>query len=215
MRGVLRPLLLVAIVLAVPIVPLLIWGEMFTAQLADWQQSPPSRWALAAAVSALLASDIFLPVPSGPVSTLAGAELGAVLGTAACWLGMTLGAVAAFALARRWRRPLALRLATEADLERMQAACRRHDSWMLLVTRPLPVLAEACVLLCGTLDTSWRRFLTAVATSNLAIAATYCLLGQYAAQREWLVVAVCLSLAVPVALALWARQSFPAESRKQ
>jgi uncharacterized membrane protein YdjX (TVP38/TMEM64 family) len=213
MQRALRPLILLSIVLAVPIVPLVLWGEMFTDQIAAWQQAPPSRWVLAVGVTAILASDIFLPVPSGPVSTLAGAGLGAVVGTAACWLGMTAGACVAFALARAWGRRVALRFASADDLDRMRDACRRHDVWMLLVTRPLPVLAEACVLLVGTLDTPWQRFLPAVALSNLAIAAVYCLFGQFAAEHEWLIMAVCLSLAVPVALAVWVRQSLASRKR--
>jgi uncharacterized membrane protein YdjX (TVP38/TMEM64 family) len=208
-----RALLLISIVLAVPIVPLLIWGELFAGLVAQWQTAPPPQWMLAAAVIAILASDIVLPVPSGPVSTLAGAGLGAMWGTLACWLGMTIGATAAFALARRWGRPLAQRLAPAEDLARMSAACQRHDVWMLLATRPLPILAEACVLMCGTLQSSWPRFLAAVATSNLAIAAAYAAMGRYAIASGWLPLAVCVSLAVPVALTLGVRRTMRPRDR--
>ena len=74
-------------------------------------------------VTAVLASDVFLPVPSGPLSTLAGSQLGFLLGTAASTLGMTLGGMVAFGLARLWGWPLAERLASVEHLHSMSQAC--------------------------------------------------------------------------------------------
>ncbi len=206
MQDFLRPLLLLSIVLLVPIIPLLVWGELFTHSLVVWQESPPGRGVIAAVIVAVLAADIFLPIPSGPVSTLAGAELGTVGGTLFCWLGMTSGAVLAYGLAWRWGRAVALRFSNEKDLARLEASAKVHDVWLLIITRPLPVFAEASVLLAGLLRIPWHRFLLTVAVSNLAIAGTYSMLGEYAAERAWLPGAVCLSLAVPVGLALVARR---------
>ena len=206
MHDFLRPLLLVSILLMIPIIPLLIWGELFTHPLAVWRESPPSREIIAVTVVAVLAADVFLPIPSGPVSTLAGAELGAVWGTLFCWLGMTSGAVLAYGLACRWGRAVALRFSNEKDLARLKSSAKSHDIWLLIITRPLPVFAEAGVLLAGLLRIPWYRFLLTVAVSNLAIAGTYCMLGEYAVERAWLPGALCLSLAVPVGLALVARR---------
>ena len=206
MRSSVGSLLLLAVVLAIPIVPFVVWGRFFEGPVAAWHQSAPHTGWLVVGVVGILACDIVLPVPSGPVSTLAGAQLGAPLGTLASWTGMTLGAVVAYALVKRWGRPIAERFANREDLQRMAANCQRHDVAMLLVTRPLPIFAEACVLLVGLLGTPWRRFLPAVAVSNLAIAAIYSVLGDYAAEQSWLPAAVCLSLAVPVVLAMWWRR---------
>lgn len=206
MQDFLRPLLLLSIVLMVPVIPLLIWGELFTHSLAVWQESPPSRGVIGTAIVAVLAADIFLPIPSGPISTLAGAELGAFWGTLFCWLGMTTGAVLAYGLARRWGRAVALRFSSEKDLARLESSAQVHDVWLLIIARPLPVFAEASVLLAGLLRIPWHRFFPTVAASNLAIAGTYCMLGEYAVERAWLPGAVCLSLAVPVGLALVARR---------
>ncbi|MCH2116968.1 MAG: VTT domain-containing protein [Pirellulales bacterium] len=206
MQDFLRPLLLLSIVLMVPIIPLLVWGELFTHSLVVWQESPPGRGIIAMVIVAVLAADVFLPIPSGPVSTLAGAELGTVGGTLFCWLGMTSGAVLAYGLAWRWGRAVALRFSNEKDLARLESSAKVHDVWLLIITRPLPVFAEASLLLAGLLRIPWHRFLLTVAVSNLAIAGTYCMLGEYAAERAWLPGAVCLSLAVPVGLALVARR---------
>jgi uncharacterized membrane protein YdjX (TVP38/TMEM64 family) len=202
----LKPLLLATIVLVAPVVLLVTHGESFLAQLAAWRADPPPPAALAAAVVAILASDVLLPVPSGPVSTLAGAQLGAALGTAASALGMTLGACIAFALARRWGRPLAERLSSPEGLAAADDACRRHGPWMLALTRPLPVVAEAAVLVLGTLQLSWRAFLPPMIAANVAISAAYAALGDYAARAGWLPLAVAASVALPLAAAAWRRR---------
>lgn len=64
---------------------------------------------------------------------------------------MTVGGMIAFALARRWGRPLAERFAGAEELSELEDTASTHGTWLVLLTRPLPVLAEAGVLLVGTL----------------------------------------------------------------
>ena len=62
--------------------------------LATWLAAGnASGWATAGAIGALLALDVFLPVPSSIVSTGAGVLLGFWTGAAVIWIGMTLGCV--------------------------------------------------------------------------------------------------------------------------
>jgi uncharacterized membrane protein YdjX (TVP38/TMEM64 family) len=205
-RRLLKPLLLVTIVLVVPIALVALRGESFADQIARWQTDPPARGALVALVVAILAADVVLPVPSGPINTLAGSQLGVVLGTAASAAGMTLGAAIAFALARCWGRPLAERLSSDEQLREADRACREHGPWMLVLTRPLPIVAEAAVLVAGGLKMPLRDFAPPVALSNVAIAVTYSVLGQQAAAHGWLPLAVCASVALPLAIALYYRR---------
>ncbi len=202
----LKPLLLITVVLILPLLLLAVWGEPFSLVAQQWQINPPGRWALAVAVTAILASDLFLPVPSGPISTLAGSQLGIVFGTAVSTLGMTLGAIIAFALAKAWGRPLAERYSSSKQLAELEAACHDHGVWMLILTRPLPILAEACALLVGALQMTWRQFLPTVLVSNFLIAATYSVLGQQAADYGWLPMAVCTSVALPLVATWWWRR---------
>lgn len=198
-----KPLLLITVVLVLPIALLLATGEAFEAQLLRWETTPPNRATLAAGTIAILAADVFLPVPSGPVSTLAGSQLGVIVGTVVSCVGMTLGASIAFGLARRWGRPLAERLSSPERLAQIEAACEIQAPWMLVLTRPLPVLAEAAALLMGVLQMPWRTFLPPVVLSNLAIAAAYSALGSYATHHGWLLPVLCATIAVPVAAAAW------------
>ena len=202
----LKPLLLITIVLILPLILLALWGETFLTVANRWQTEPPSSWALAAAVTAILASDVFLPVPSGPISTIAGSQLGVLLGTVVSATGMTLGAMIAFALAKAWGRPLATRYSSTERLAELETACTEHGVWMLILTRPLPILAEACALLVGALQMRWQQFLPTVVASNLLIAATYSVLGQQAVNYGWLPIALCASVAVPLLATWWCRK---------
>jgi uncharacterized membrane protein YdjX (TVP38/TMEM64 family) len=200
-----RPLLIVTLVLAAPVVPFLLVGD----RLDDWFTAlfdpPPSASALWWIVVGVMASDVLLPVPSSMVSTLAGAQLGIVGGTTASWIGMTAGAMLAFGLARRFGRSLALRLVAVEDLDRLDRLALRLGPGLVVVTRAVPVLAEASVLLLGINQLEWRRFLPALFASNLGIALAYAAFGDLAGEHAWLPLALGISLAAPLALLAIAR----------
>jgi uncharacterized membrane protein YdjX (TVP38/TMEM64 family) len=205
MRSLLKPILLLTVVLAIPILPFLGFGGWMEERMEAWLHSALSPGAVAALVVGLLATDVFLPVPSSVVSTVAGDVLGFWIGTAVSWLGMTVGAAAAFALARAFGRPLALRFAGKEDLERIDAAGDRVGPLVLVLARPVPVLAEASVLLMGTTRLSWWWFFVPVALSNLGIAAVYAALGNLVA----LWIALPASVALPLLAATIARRFWP------
>ena len=196
-----RLLLLVAIVLAIPILPFLGFGEALEARMTGWLSDTLPPTTVTILVIGLLASDIFLPVPSSVVSTFAGKMLGFWAGTAATWCGLTSGAVFAFWLVRVCGRPLAKRLSSDEELARMDALAARFGVLVLVLTRPVPVLAEASVLLMGTTRLAWWRFLLAVGLSNLGLAAVYALLGD----RVQLPYAAAAALALPLLAAAIAR----------
>lgn len=208
-----KPLLLVTLVLVLPLVLLAFVGESYEPFVARLKNDPPAASTVFMAVAAILATDLVLPVPSGPISTLAGSQLGIVAGTLAVTIGMTVGGVIAFALARRWGRPLAERFAGAEQLAELETAASTHGIWLVLLTRPLPVLAEAGVLLVGTLQMSWRAFLPTLVISNLVIGATYAILGHYASQQEWLAIAVCVAIALPVAATFVAKRGFALKAK--
>ncbi|MEQ8209845.1 MAG: VTT domain-containing protein [Lacipirellulaceae bacterium] len=200
-----KPLLLITVVLVLPLVLLAVWGEPFTEQLARWEESPPSHGVLALVIVGALASDVFLPIPSGPLCTLAGSVLGVWQGTLVGCVGMTLGATIAFALARRWGKPLAVRYSSAERIEELEDACRNHGPWMLAITRPLPIVAEACALLVGALQMPWRTFLVTTTICNGVLSLGYSLLGSQAVTQGWLPAALCMSVALPL-LATWVWQ---------
>ena len=195
-----RPLKIVALTLAIPIVPFLFFGNALEARVQSLLDPPPGPATIAGLVVGVLATDIFLPVPSSAVCTVAGASLGVVVGAAASFCGMTLGSVFGYWLALRYGRAIASRFAGESDLEKIESVAARFGPGLLLLLRPLPVLAEASVLIFGTVRLGWRRFLPPVVAGNLAIAIIYALLGWYASEKSYLPPAIVVSMAVPVLL---------------
>ncbi|MBN2473806.1 MAG: VTT domain-containing protein [Pirellulales bacterium] len=208
MYKLLRPIVLTAVVLAIPIVPFLLVGETLEAQVDRWIDAAASPSTIAAWTIGLLATDVFLPVPSSVVSAFAGNVLGFWAGTAACWIGMSAGAGLAFGLARWLGRPAALWLCKAKDLDRTDSLSRRFGPLVLVLARPVPVLAEASVLFLGTTDLSWRRFLLPVGLSNLGIAAVYAALGHAVA----LPVALAAAIALPLLAATMAKVFWPAST---
>lgn len=200
---------LMAFVLLVPVLPFLLFGAQVEVWLRGFAAHPPAPGTTAAVIIGILATDILLPVPSSVISTLSGWQLGWWRGTMATWVGMNLGAILGFALARRWGRSLALRFSKEADLQRVREASDVYGPAVLVLTRAVPVLAEASVLLTGIHRLAWRRFLPAVLLSNLGIALAYAAFGNYAQQHQWLPLALGVSIAVPVLVAAAAQRWLP------
>lgn len=209
MRDFLRPMLLMCLILAVPIVPFLAFGARFEAWAEAWREEPPAAPVTAAVVVGLLATDIFLPVPSSVISTLAGWQLGWLGGTLASWAGMSLGAVIGFALARRWGQRFAAWISRPQDLERMEKLSARYGPVTLILVRGVPVLAEASVLMVGMHRLPWRRFLPPVLLSNFGIALAYSAFGDFAQQNQWLPLALGVSIALPVLIVAVVRRWLP------
>ncbi len=204
-RSLLRPLLLISLALLVPIVPFLLLGDGFETRMQQWVQQEWSFETRFWLIVWVLSVDILLPIPSSGVSTYAGGTLGFGLGALASWMGMSLGAISGFVLARWLGRPFAQRFGG-VDVLRMEQSQQRYGPALLIMTRPLPILAEACVLLLGVLCLPWRRFLPVVLLSNLAISVTYAAFGAYFGERDSLAVAVIASVLLPMAVALLVRQ---------
>lgn len=204
MRRATRLLVLLTLAaIAVPLMPFLLFGTRLDRLVADWLDPRPAPALLALLEVGVLAADILLPVPSSMVATLGGAEFGIPLGTACAFVGMTAGSLAGWWLgATAGGRALA-RL-DAADREALERRRQRLGPLLVVLTRPLPLVAEAAALFAGAAGMPLPRFLAAAGGGNLAIAFAWSLagaLGRDAATLQWVLVA---SLAVPVAFALFA-----------
>lgn len=196
---------LIAAVLAVPIVPFLLLGEAYEGRVRAWVAGEWSAASQFWLIVAALSSDIFLPVPSSSVITLAGGRLGIGLGTLASWLGMTLGSIVGFALSRLLGEPFAKRFGGR-DVASLTDVVHRYGAAAILLTRPLPILAEACVLLMGAARLSWRRFLPPIVLGNLVISLAYTLTGAYFRDQDMLPHAVIATGLIPLGIALLLRR---------
>lgn len=177
---------------AVPLVPFLIWGTRIDRLVADWLDPPPPPPVLAALEVGVLAADILLPVPSSMVTTLGGAALGILPGTLCGWLGMTLGAVAGYGAGRWGGRGL-------DDVAIHDP--RGLGTTLVVLTRPVPLVAEAAALMAGATRMPLRRFLLAAGLGNLAVAAAWSVAGRLGHSGDVLQWVLVASLALPLAIA--------------
>jgi uncharacterized membrane protein YdjX (TVP38/TMEM64 family) len=201
MSSFLRPMLPMILVLAIPLVPfgLFAWfNPGWEQQVAEWGKSQESQWVTAAVIVGLLTSDIFLPIPSSVLCTAAGWQFGIASGTLIGWLGMSLGAVLGFALAKKIGSPLVAWLTTPQELARAGELTQQLGPWLLAIARGIPVVAEASVLFVGLHQMTWRQFLPPVLLSNLFLATGYAVFGRVAEKYELLPLAIGVSILAPV-----------------
>lgn len=143
---------------------------------------------------ALLVSDVVLPVPSSVVMVAHGALFGVVAGTVLSMSGSVGAALVGVWLGRRGKRLLRL---GEADHRDAQALVQRWGTVAVVATRPVPMLAEAVVVMAGAAGASPWRVAMAAAAGAAPAALLYGLVGSLAldAVSGGLVFAVVLIVA--------------------
>ena len=161
--------------------------------------APGPRAAAAALIFALLAGDIVLPVPSSLVALTAGSLFGAPVGTLVAGSGLALGALAGLVLARRLGgRRIAARLPA-AEYARLEQMLARYAPLVVLLARPVPVLAETSILVAGACGMPLRPLLAPTLLGSFATAGLYAWLGAQAhslADFLWLFALSCLLPAI-------------------
>jgi uncharacterized membrane protein YdjX (TVP38/TMEM64 family) len=198
MKEHLRVVSLAALLIALILVPFALFqremDEATTQFLAVAHRDPLIT---AAGIALLLAADVFLPIPSSIVSTAAGYLLGAAGGTAASFVGMTLGCIAGYATGARLGQPAAARIITPLQARRLTELSERHGDWVLAISRPVPVLAEASVLLAGIARTPYRRFLVITSLANAGISFVYAFAGALSVGTGSFLLAFAAALVLP------------------
>ncbi|MFN3197512.1 MAG: TVP38/TMEM64 family protein [Bradymonadia bacterium] len=131
----------------------------------------------------LLVVDVLLPVPSSVVMLAHGALFGVVGGTALSLVGSTLAGAVAFWLGRRGG-PLLQRLVSESDRARADALLARYGLVALVITRPVPMIAETLAILAGTSSLRAGPAVLAMALGSIPAAALYAVTGATAARLD-------------------------------
>lgn len=202
MRVIVRRLWIVALLLLVPFATV--------AGLGGWERAPdlPGGVALGATiVIGLLAADVVLPVPSSAVLIAAGAALGPVNGAVAGTLGLVAGATFGYALGARFGRE-----PTGPDAERARRLLERWGPTALVLTRPVPLLAESTAVVAGSARMDLRRFLLAVVAGAVPTCVGLTLAGDAGADSlgaAALAVVLTITAAMAVATALLATRERP------
>jgi uncharacterized membrane protein YdjX (TVP38/TMEM64 family) len=139
-------------------------------------------WAATLGV-ALLIADVLLPVPSSLVMVAHGALFGVLVGTLLSLLGSTGAAVFGFWIGRRGGKLLE-RLVTAEERERANRMLERWGTLAVIVTRPIPLLAETVAIMAGASPLGWGRTALAALAGSLPPALLYALTGAAAGRFQ-------------------------------
>ena len=203
MRGAsLRWLLLGLILLALILVPFVLFEARFLETVERLLHADSSRLVVIAGVSILLASDVILPVPSSVVATASGMLLGVAQGAIVTWVGMQAGALVGYGLGRSAGVRATTRFVGEAEIERASRLHRRWGAFSLIAARAVPVLAESSVVLAGAVRMPLGQFAWLTGVSNAAIALVYASVGTHALESSAFLFAFVASMAIPGAV-MW------------
>lgn len=153
-------------------------------------------WALPAVVFAL-AADLVLPIPSSLVMTWSGHVLGFAVGTLASSVGALAGSVLGYEACRAWGRPAFVQLVGEAEQARTRDTFERWGAWLVLLSRPVPMLAETIACLAGVSGMDRRSYLALTAAGTVPICAVYGWVGSQARSAEEAGAAVLVALLLP------------------
>jgi uncharacterized membrane protein YdjX (TVP38/TMEM64 family) len=172
-----RYLLIVIALIAVFLILFLIVEALGVSLLTD-----PTPWmkhggVLAAALGVgLLIADVFLPVPSSLVMVAHGSLFGVVVGTLLSLVGSVGAALLGFAVGRRGGKLLE-RVVTPAEQARANNMLERWGVLAIIVTRPIPMLAETVAIMSGASSLSWGTVALASFVGSLPPALLYAMTG--------------------------------------
>jgi uncharacterized membrane protein YdjX (TVP38/TMEM64 family) len=140
-------------------------------------------------------ADVALPVPSSVVMIANGALFGVVAGSALSLVGSMGAALLGFAIGR-WSGPLLARLVPADERAHADRLLGRWGALAIVVTRPVPILAETVTILAGASSLGWRRAALAAFGGTLPAAVLYAMTGATATRPEQGVLMFVLLLSI-------------------
>ncbi len=150
----------------------------------------PTTWAKQAGPATattsllLLALDVVLPVPSSLVMVANGALFGPWSGAALSVLGSFAASMLAFSLGRGLRGPL--QRITPPEASRSRTLLARWGTAAVILSRPLPLLAETVAIVAGASHFDGARFALGSLLGSVPVAGVYAGIGASAVEgRPW------------------------------
>jgi uncharacterized membrane protein YdjX (TVP38/TMEM64 family) len=138
------------------------------------------KWVAGLAGIALLIADVVAPVPSSIIMFANGALFGPVWGTVLSLVGGMGAAAIGFWIGTGGERA-ARRWMGDTALSRAHAFFGRHGMIAVIVSRPIPIIAEAVSIIAGMARMPSRKFFPATLLGVLPTAIIYAVAGAYAA----------------------------------
>ena len=189
-----RLLLIVLGLIALSVLPFLIWGGQLEEDLsrmgaAGWMQSF-GGWAWAAGIG-LIASDIVLPVPSSAVMGALGIIYGPVLGGVISAAGSMIAGLLGYGVCRLIGPAKAERLAGVEGFAQARNLFDRWGGWLVAGSRWLPILPETVSFLAGLTGMRFTRYLGALACGAIPLGFSFATLGHLGADHALPTLLIC------------------------
>jgi uncharacterized membrane protein YdjX (TVP38/TMEM64 family) len=192
---------ILVLLLLVPIVPFLLFADQLDANTQRWLTSLASRPSILAAVGfMLLLSDLLLPVPSSLVCSLLGQHLGWLSASVVAWFGLMTGNMIGLGASRLFGSRFTHRFVDAVSLAEYEAWGQRYGAWLIVLSRPVPIVSEAALLWLGLTARITPLWIMLIGWTALGVAGKLTSL-------EWL--ANVISVMIPVSLLLVWRLVYP------
>jgi uncharacterized membrane protein YdjX (TVP38/TMEM64 family) len=201
--------LVLGLVLAVLIGALIKWWEPLYNFVADQEQvrvwvEGLGAWGPMAIVFLEMVQALLAPIPGQAIEAVSGYLYGPWLGTLYPLIGMAIGSLVAFLLARRFGRPLVIKLLGKQSMDRLDDLVRRGGAPFFFLIWLLPFAPDdlACVA-AGLTPMPTRQFMVLMLLGRLPGVFTSVWVGANVARIEpfwWGVLFVGIAIA---ALVLW------------
>lgn len=124
----------------------------------------------------LLIADVFLPVPSIPIMVANGALFGIPGGALLSLIGSVGAALTGFAVGRAGN-DLIRKFVTPREHERAGAMLKRWGVIAIVVSRPIPIVAETVAILAGSSPISWAQVFVASIAGSIVPCVAYAWAG--------------------------------------
>lgn len=167
------PWLLLGLVVAAVAVTLVRWGQPLYEFLADQEQvrnwvQQLGPWGPLAIFALELAQALLAPIPGQAIEAVSGYLYGPWWGVAYPFLGLVLGSTLLFLLARRFGRPLVVRLVGQGSMARLDDLARRGAAPFFFLIWLVPFAPDdlAC-LAAGLTPMPVRQFLILMTVGRL------------------------------------------------
>ncbi len=194
-----RPLKIIALVCAFAglfIVPFLLFGPWFEEATRAFFERGHQPGVMMAFAGVLLAADPVLPIPSSVIATLLAAEVGLVPAAITNSVALSLACVFGYYVGRSggwaWER------SGRTIPDGFAHWVRRYGIAAVLLCRPVPILAEASLMIAGAAQVKARPLLIACVLTQVALGTAYAFAGSGWGTDQWNGLAVFLgAIALP------------------
>ena len=184
-------------ILLLILLPFLSFSESIENWINHFLRSSPPQLLVGIMVVGLLSVDILAPVPSSIVSTAGGYFLGFIFGTLISLAGMTISCIIGYWLGSEFGNPISERLVGENEILKLEKLQNKYGDWILIISRAVPVLAEASVLAAGIGRVPLNRFILLILLSNSGISFIYAAIGTYSSHVNSFLLAFAGAVILP------------------